>query len=195
MSSISQIVLDEELTFSDMKKRFNNEIEYVDGADCAFGENHVDVIFTDGSNVIYNGETPSKKFNTQNEIVKTTIAGWNLSFYQQQDKTTIIATHNDNSPVSDTYADIGSEDELGYRLTTQAIENDYKQTGDANAERIESTITLGNWKFELVNDEDNHLNIYCVHSTSDSIKNLSVKDGTEHSHHCEIVFTDAAYMH
>lgn len=128
-------------------------------------------------------------------MITKTLAGWTLSLTQKDDKTTIKVTHTDNSPISDTHADIGASDELGYRLTSQAIEKDYKDNGDANAEYVEDEIRIGNWTIDIINDEDNHLNIYCQHSISDSIEHLSLTNGTDHSKSCEIVISDAAYMH
>lgn len=128
-------------------------------------------------------------------MITKTLAGWNLSFTQKEDETTIKVTHVDNSPISDTDADIGTDGELGYRLTSELIESEYNDNGDAKAVSVEDTVSVGNWKVELINDEDNHLNIYCIHTTSDSLEHLSLTNGTDHSKDCEIVITDASYMH
>jgi hypothetical protein len=123
------------------------------------------------------------------------IAGWTLSFAKKEDKVTIKVTHADNSPISDTDADIGADGELGFRLTSQAIEDNYDQNGDLEAEPDEGKILLGNWKFEVISDEDNHLNIFCIHTTSESLKCLSPTTEAEPAKEYEIVITDADYLY
>lgn len=63
MSTIAQAVIDKNLSFSEMKRQFVSSIEEVDGAELSHGAGHVDVIFSDDSNVIYNNELPSTVFN------------------------------------------------------------------------------------------------------------------------------------
>lgn len=128
-------------------------------------------------------------------MLEKKLAGWNLSFTEKDGITTIKINHDDKSIVSDTESDIGGADELGYRLTTQAIEDDYKANGDASSERIEDVLSVSNWRIELINDEDNHLNIYCINTVveTEAIEQLSLTNGTSHSKSCDIVISDRAY--
>ena len=63
MKTISQKAIQANLTFEQMKQLFDSSIVEVDGAYLSHGDGHVDVIFTDGSNVIFDNELPSVKFN------------------------------------------------------------------------------------------------------------------------------------
>jgi len=133
--------------------------------------------------------------DVKSPLIQKTIAQWLLSCSLAEDKITFTVTHKDNSPVSDTDADIGAEGELGYRLTTRAIESDYKQNGEPNAQQIKESFTIKNWIIDLVNDDDNHLNIYVTSSVSDACYHLSSTSGTSKDKHCQIVVTDRGYMY
>lgn len=127
-------------------------------------------------------------------MLEKEIADWRITFAEKQGELSISVTRVDGSPVIDTDADVGGADELGYRLTSQRIEEDYRRSGFAEAETQEDSVSIANWKIDLVNDEDHHLGIYCVHSTSDSLEHVSLTNGTPHSPSCDIVVTSAAYM-
>ncbi|CAH7261095.1 conserved hypothetical protein [Vibrio chagasii] len=116
---------------------------------------------------------------------KIYFADWQLTIEAKEGITAISVTHGDNSPVVDTESDIGDTDTLGYRLTSQKTEDDYKAQGDAGGVRSEEELEIGKYKITLVNDEDNHLGIYCK-KTCGEPEHISLTNGTEHSKECEI---------
>ena len=114
------------------------------------------------------------------------IDGWTIAAKASATTLTLSVTNKDKTPVVDTEQDPGSEDELGYRLTSKGIEHLYDEQGEANAAQASESVGLKNWTIDIVNDEDNHLNIYVKHKTSEQVEHQALTNGTEHSPSCDI---------
>ena len=69
-----------------------------------------------------------------------TIAGWIIATALRGTELTVEVTHKDGTPISETGADIGGANELGYRFTSEQIEAEYRSQGDAEAPTIEGNI-------------------------------------------------------
>lgn len=89
------------------------------------------------------------------------IALWSLIFTPSNLGLGIVVTHKDGTPIADVHADIGLEDEITFRLTTEQIENEYRENGDPDNIIPESCqLKEGSWNINLKVDEDGHLNIF-----------------------------------
>ena len=123
--------------------------------------------------------------------LKKKVAGWTLLFTHDENKVIIEVEHNDNSIVCDTGEDIGDDDEIGYRLTSHAIEKDYNLNGEANAVHTSDKFITNNWEVIIINDNDNHLNIHCKspNLNNDTIEYISSTDGKRGSKNCVLVFS------
>jgi sorbitol-specific phosphotransferase system component IIA len=89
------------------------------------------------------------------------IALWALAFTPSNSGLGIVVTHKDGTPIADVHADIGIEDEISFRLTTEQIESDYNEHGDPDNIVPESHyLTEGGWDIRLNLDEDGHLSVF-----------------------------------
>jgi hypothetical protein len=116
-----------------------------------------------------------------------TIAGWIIATALRGTELTVEVTHKDGTPISETGADIGGANELGYRFTSEEIEAEYRSQGDADAPNIEGNITIDDWKIDIVVDEDDHLNLYVTSVDGHEIEHDSLTHGTSHSKSCDLV--------
>lgn len=125
------------------------------------------------------------------KMITKTLSGWKIIISQKDDKLTLKVSHEDGTNISDTDADFGDDDDLCYRLTSKAIEDEYDLNGEARSEPTEVNTSIGNWKISLINDDDNQLNILCKHSTSNNLGYLSIVDDQKE---CAIVLTDSEQL-
>ncbi len=123
-------------------------------------------------------------------MVEQKIAGWLLNFTKTPDTLAISVNREDKSIVMDTGEEIGSEDEMGYRFTSRTIEDDYNANGEANAGHVSEQIFVGKWRVDMVNDNDNHLNVYCKSLTSDALLHVSSVNGSASDPTCKVSLSD-----
>lgn len=119
-------------------------------------------------------------------MFKIALAGWVIDFSRTDTEITVNVNNVDGSPVMDTEADIGGDNELGYRLTSEKIEADYQSSGDVKASTVEQKLWVGDVEVTMVNDADNHLNLYFSHVGGSDVEHDSLTNGTMTSPSCEI---------
>lgn len=100
---------------------------------------------------------------------------------------TLVATHNSNTPVVDTEQETGDDDELGYRLTSKAIERKYDEEGEARLDLKHGTLSAFGIKVDIIVDSDEHLNLYINPSREgDEVEQRDLTNGTDYSPSCDI---------
>jgi hypothetical protein len=122
-------------------------------------------------------------------MIMKKVSGWKVLFSQTNSEIVITINHKDGSLISDTDTEIGETNVLGYRLTSQAIEDDYIANGDTHAVHISDDIAIGNWHVNIINDCDNHLNLYCRNTSFGVLEEVSLINGPNHSNGCEITLS------
>ena len=67
-----------------------------------------------------------------NNSATTRVGKWNIGVCNDDDNhLTIIITNDDGTKIHDTDTDLSGEDYLGFRLTTDKIEEDYEKENHA----------------------------------------------------------------
>lgn len=90
---------------------------------------------------------------------------------------TIRVKANNRSPVSDTGDDTGGDNETGYRLTSEEIEQDYQNKGDPHIQPVEKSFDNPLFKVVFYLDEDNHLNVYIQLSNKEDYEIIENEHG------------------
>jgi hypothetical protein len=119
-------------------------------------------------------ETPQKE---KMKVVQ--VAGWVCIVMAKGRKLHISVLHEGLTQVRDSHADIGAEDEIGYRLTSFGIERSYYKNGDPDVMPSFKSARVKDWLVEFVNDEDNHLNIYVKSENDKKFEHVSSVNGAD----------------
>jgi hypothetical protein len=126
---------------------------------------------------------------TKTDAIILTIADWNIQMSDINGDVKIEITRADKSPVLDIEEDIGDENTLAYRLTSDAIEAAYRKDGPANVKHQSNAIILCNVRVDFVHDADSHLALFCRSLTNNAPEHIALTNGTQYSPSCDIQIT------